>query len=135
LALVSLLVSVLPGCERAPSPAPLGTLRLGTAEADALARMNAAGSVAFAGWTWRYEFGSGCTFRISKRYEGRPVSKTDHVLSDHQLETIAYSGAGFGVKAKPRKGGTVDLFDARDEVEARDFAADASALIASCSRP
>jgi hypothetical protein len=55
-------------------------------------------------------------------------------ISDHQLEVIPYAGSGFGVKAKPLTGGSVDLFDARAESEARDFAANAAVLIASCSR-
>lgn len=73
--------------------------------------MNTAGATAFAGWTWRYEFGAGCRMRVIKRYEDRSIPVIEYVLVDHYVEIAPYPGAGFGVKAYPRaKAGSADLF-------------------------
>jgi len=112
---------------------PLPPASLDATQSQALARMNEAGASPFAGWTWRYEFGAACRIRVVKRYEGRVVPPSEYSLSDHYVEIVPYPGAGFGVKAYPRrKAGSADLFDARDEAQARGFAADVERLLAAC---
>lgn len=129
---VALIVS-LTACGQEPNLPPLAPASLDRAQTEALQRMNKAGVTAFAGWTWRYEFGAGCRLRVIKRYEDRPIPVVEHDLTNHYAETVPYPGSGFGVKAYPRtKAGSVDLFDARSEVQAAAFAEDVERLIAAC---
>jgi hypothetical protein len=129
----ALLCSLLAACQRDPDLPPLPPASLSATQSQALARMNEAGASSFAGWTWRYEFGNACRVRVVKRYEGRVVPPSEYSLSDHYIEIVPYPGAGFGVKAYPRsKPGSADLFDARDEAQARGFAADVERLLAPC---
>jgi len=124
---------MLVACQREHDLPLLPPARLDEAQSQALEQMNAAGATAFAGWTWRYEFGAGCKLRVIKRYEGRPVPVIEHVLIDHEVELVPYAGSGFGVKALPRaKPGSADLFDARTEPQAKAFAADIQRLMTAC---
>lgn len=136
LAMVSVTLTMLVACEREPALPPLPSALLDAAQAQALQQMNAAGSTAFAGWTWRYEFGAGCRLRVIKRYEDRPIPVIEYVLVDQVIELVPYPGSGFGVKAYPRaKPGSADLFDARTEVQAKAFAADVRQLLTACGNP
>lgn len=131
IALVSL--ALLAACEREPDLAPLPPAFLDRSQTQALQRMNTAGAIAFAGWTWRYEFGAGCRMRVNKRHEDRSIPVIDYVLVDYYTEIVPYPGSGFGVKAYPRsKGGSADLFDARSEAQAVAFAKDVDQLISTC---
>jgi len=131
IALASL--ALLAACEREPDLPPLPPASLDRSQAEALQRMNTAGATAFAGWTWRYEFGAGCRMRVIKRYGDRPIPVTEYVLVDHYAEIVPYPGSGFGVKAYPRaKAGSADLFDARSEAQAAAFAKDVEQLLAAC---
>ncbi len=127
----------LSACERVPDMRPLPAVVLGPAETEALKTMNTAGTRAFAGWTWRYEFGAGCMLRIIKRYEGEYATPVmDHHLIGHQPEIISYHGDGFGVKAYlPNTSGSVDLFDTNSMELARSFSEAATQLISSCDKP
>lgn len=130
-ALVSL--ALLTACEREPDIPPLPPAPLNHSQSEALQRMNLAGAAAFAGWTWRYEFGLGCRLRVIKRYEDRPMPLVEYLLEDHDFEIVPYAGSGFGVKAYPRaKAGSADLFDARSEDQAAAFAEDVERLTAAC---
>jgi len=127
------LLGLLTACDREPNLPPLPPAALDRTQTEALQRMNAAGATAFAGWTWRYEFGAGCRLRVIKGYEGRPIPMVEHVLLDHYAKIVPYAGSGFGVKAYSRaKGGSVDLFDTRTEAQAIAFAKEADRLIAAC---
>ena len=126
-------LALLTACGREPELPPLLPASLERSQSEALERMNAAGATAFAGWTWRYEFGAGCRIRVIKRYEDRPIPVTEFVLTDHYTEIVPYPGAGYGVKAYPRaKPGSADLFDARTEPEAAAFAEDVEHLMKAC---
>jgi hypothetical protein len=127
------LLALLHGCGREPVLAALPPASLDRSQSEALQRMNTAGATAFAGWTWRYEFGAGCRLRVIKRYEGRPIPVNEYVLVDPRVNIVPYAGAGFGVKASPgAKAGSADLFDARNEAQARAFAQDVERLLAAC---
>lgn len=127
-------VALLTACNREPEPPPLAPAALDPTQSQALQRMNAAGATAFAGWTWRFEFGAGCRLRVIKQFEGRPIPMIEYVLVDHDVELVPYAGSGFGVKAYPReKAGSADLFDARSEPQAKAFAADVRRLITACA--
>ena len=131
IALASL--ALLTACGQEPDLPPLPPAQLDLAQSEALQRMNTAGATAFAGWTWRYEFGAGCRMRVIKRYEGRPIPVIEYVLVDHYAEIVPYPGSGFGVKAYPRtKPGSADLFDARTEPQAAAFAKDVEDLMKAC---
>jgi hypothetical protein len=133
LAMAGVALTMLVACQREPDPPPLPRASLDASQAQALQQMNAAGATAFAGWTWRYEFGAGCRLRVIKRYEDRPIPVTEYLLVDQVVELVPYPGSGFGVKAYPRtKPGSADLFDARTEPLARAFAADVQRLLARC---
>jgi hypothetical protein len=117
-----------------PPLPPLPPVQLNSAQSEALQRMNTAGTTAFAGWTWRYEFGAGCRIRVIKRYEGRPVPVIEHTLIDHYAEIVPYPGVGYGVKAYPRaKPGSADLFEAGTEPLAAEFASNVERLMTACS--
>lgn len=136
LAMASVTLTMLVACQREPDLPPLPPVTLDAAQARALQQMNAAGTTAFAGWTWRYEFGAGCRLRVIKRYEDRPIPVTEYALADHVVELVPYPGSGFGVKAYPRaKPGSADLFDARTEPLAKAFAADVRRLLTRCDSP
>jgi hypothetical protein len=129
-------LTLLIACGREPDLPPLPPAQLDPSQAEALKRMNTAGANTFAGWTWRYEFGAGCSLRVIKRYEGRLIPPNDYGLVDHYVEIIPYAGSGFGMKARPRsKPGSADLFDARNQAQAEAFATEVERLIASCARP
>jgi hypothetical protein len=129
-------LTVLIACGREPDLPPLPPAQLDPPEAEALKRMNSADAIAFAGWTWRYEFGAGCRMRVIKRYEDRPIPVVEYVLTDHYVEIVPYPGTGFGVKAYPRaKAGSADLFDARSESQAVAFGKDVENVLTACGRP
>ncbi len=133
LAMASVTLTMLVACQREPDLPPLPPAKLDAAQTQALQQMNAAGEAAFAGWTWRYEFGAGCRLRVIKRYEDRPIPMVEYDLVDQVVELVPYPGSGFGVKAYPRtKPGSADLFDARTEAQAKAFAADAQRLLTAC---
>lgn len=133
LAMASITLPLLVACQREPDLPPLPPAKLDAAQTQALQQMNAAGETAFAGWTWRYEFGAGCRLRVIKRYEDRPIPMVEYVLIDHVVELVLYPGSGLGVKAYPRaKPGSADLFDARSESQAAAFAADVQRLLTAC---
>jgi len=126
-------LALLTACGQEPDLPPLPPAQLDSAQSEALQRMNTAGATAFAGWTWRYEFGAGCRMRVIKRYEDRPIPVIEYVLVDHCAEIVPYPGSGFGVKAYPRtKPGSADLFDARTEPQAAAFAKDVENLMKAC---
>jgi hypothetical protein len=126
-------LALLTACEREPDLPPLPPASLDRSQSEAMQRMNTAGVTAFAGWTWRYEFGAGCRMRVIKRYTGRPIPVIEYVLLDHYVEIVPYPGSGFGVKAYSRaKAGSADLFDARSEAQAAAFAKDVERLTATC---
>ena len=126
---------MLAACQREADRPPLPPATLDAAQTQALQQMNAAGSTAFAGWTWRYEFGAGCRLRVIKRYEDRPIPMVEYVLIDHVVELVPYPGSGFGVKAYPRaKPGSADLFDARTEAQATAFATAVQRLLTDCGK-
>lgn len=85
-------LALLAGCGRESDLPPLPPASLDRSQVEALQRMNSAGATAFAGWTWRYEFGAGCRLRVVKRYEDRPIPMTEYVLADHRVEVIPYPG-------------------------------------------
>lgn len=127
-------LALLMACGQEPDLPPLPPAPLDRAQAEALQRMNTAGATAFAGWTWRYEFGAGCRMRVIKRYEDKQTPSEEHVLTDHYAQIVPYPGSGFGVKAYPRaKAGSADLFDVRTEAQAVAFAKDVDLLIAACA--
>lgn len=129
-------LTLLIACGREPDLPPLPPAQLSPSQADALKRMNSAGSAAFAGWTWSYEFGAGCRMRVIKRYEERAIPVVEYVLADHYVEIVPYPGSGFGVKAYPRaKAGSADLFDARGESQAAAFVKDIEQVLTACGRP
>lgn len=129
-------LALLTACGREPDLQPLPLVQLNPSQAEALKRMNSAGATAFAGWTWRYEFGAGCRLRVIKRYEDRPIPVVDYTLTDHYVQIVPYPGTGFGVKAYPRaKAGSADLFDARSESQAAAFGKDVEDVLADCGRP
>lgn len=124
---------MLVACRREADLPPLPPTKRDVAQTQALQQMNAAGATAFAGWTWRCEFGAGCRLRVVKRYEERPMPMIEYVLIDHVVELLPYPGSGFGVKACPRaRPSSADLFDARTELQAKAFAADVQRLLATC---
>ena len=126
-------IAMLIACGREPELPALAPATMDASQSEALRRMNLAGATAFAGWTWRYEFGAGCRLRVIKRYEDRPIPVAEHVLTDHGVKIVPYPAAGFGVKAYPRlKAGSADLFDARTEPQAAAFAQDAESLLTAC---
>lgn len=136
LAIAVVTMTMLVACQREADLPPLPPVGLNAAQTQALQQMNAAGATAFAGWTWRYEFGAGCRLRVLKRYEDRPIPMIEYVLVDHVVELVPYPGSGFGVKAHPRaKPGSADLFDARTEPQAEAFAADVRRLLTACDNP
>jgi hypothetical protein len=127
-------LTLLVACSREPELQPLVPASLDRSQAEAMQRMNKAGATAFAGWTWRYEFGAGCRLRVIKRYEDRPIPVVEYVLADHYVEIVPYPGTGFGVKAYPRaKGGSADLFDARNEAHAVAFGKDVENVLTACT--
>jgi len=133
LSMAAVALTMLVACQREPDLPPLPPAKLNAAQTQALQQMNAAGATAFAGWTWRYEFGAGCRLRVIKRYEDRPIPMIEYVLIDHVVELVPYPGSGLGVKAYPRaKPGGADLFDARNESQAAAFAADVQRLLTAC---
>ena len=79
LANVIVAMTTLVACQREADLPPLPPARLDAAQTQALQQMNAAGATAFAGWTWRYEFGAGCRLRVIKRYEDRPIPIIEYV--------------------------------------------------------
>jgi hypothetical protein len=124
---------LLTACGQEPDLPPLPPVQLDSAQSEALQRMNTAGTTAFAGWTWRYEFGAGCRIRVIKRYEGRPVPVIEYTLTDHDAEIVPYAGVGYGVKAYPRaKPGSADLFEAGTEASAAEFASSLERLMTAC---
>lgn len=126
--------ALLTACGQEPDLPPLPSVQLDSAQSEALQRMNTAGTNAFAGWTWRYEFGAGCRIRVVKRYEGRPVPVLEYTLTDHYAEVVPYAGVGFGVKAYPRaKPGSADLFEAGSGPMATEFASNLERLMTACS--
>lgn len=126
--------ALLTACGKEPDLPPLPPVQLNSAQSEALQRMNTAGTTAFAGWTWRYEFGAGCRIRVIKRYEGRPVPVIEYTLIDHYAEVVPYAGVGYGVKAYPRaKPGSADLFEAGTEPLAAEFASNVERLMTACS--
>jgi hypothetical protein len=144
IALASL--ALLTACGQEPALQHLPPAQLDPAQSEALQRMNTAGTTAFAGWTWRYEFGAGCRIRVIKRYEGRPVPVIEYTLTgrpvpvieytltDHYAEVVPYAGVGYGVKAYPRaKPGSADLFEAGTEPLAAEFASNVERLMSVCS--
>ena len=80
------LLTLLAACGREPDLPPLPPASLDRSQSESLQRMNEAGASAFAGWTWRYEFGAGCRMRLIKRYEGSAIPAIEHVLIDHRVE-------------------------------------------------
>lgn len=123
-------------CQRKTELPPLPPAPLDARQAQALERMNAAGALPFAGWTWRYEFGAGCKMRVIRHYEDHPTPVNEYVLVDQVIEIVPYADAGFGVKAYPRaKPGSAGLFDARDEAQAQAFATEVRQLLGPCSQP
>lgn len=126
-------LALLAGCGREVDLPPLPPASLNQPQSEALQRMNTAGTTAFAGWTWRYEFGAGCRLRVVKRFEGNRIPVIEHVLVDHYLKIVPYPGSGFGVKAYPHgKAGSADLFDALSEAQAAAFGKDVERLTAAC---
>jgi hypothetical protein len=113
---------------------PLPKTRLTAPQQEALRRMNEAGTSAYRGRTWRFDFGGACVLRVSRFYEGRLEDSLDHTLGGRRVEVIEYANHGFGVKAygTGRQGGSADLFDAASDVEAKTFAAQVSKLIGAC---
>lgn len=98
--------------------------------------MNEAGTSAFGGRTWQYEFGAGCVLRVRPAFEGRKEPSHDYVMVGRSIDVIAYASDGFGVKAYDgRKGDSVDLFDSASDKEANSFARYADGLIAACNKP
>jgi len=129
-------VTMLLACQRQADMPALPPAQLHATQTQALQQMNAAGATAFAGWTWRYEFGAGCRLRVIKQYEGRPIPVNEYVLADHEIELVPYPGSGFGVKGYPRgRPGSADLFDARTEAHAESFAAQVRQLLTACNDP
>jgi len=127
-------LALLTACGNEPDLPPLPPASLDRSQSEALQRMNTAGTTAFAGWTWRYEFGAGCRIRVIKRYEGRPVPVIDYTLTDHYAEIVPYPGVGYGVKAYPRaEPGSADLFEAGTEPLAAEFASNVERLMTACS--
>lgn len=125
---------LLTACGQEPDLPPLPPAQLNSAQSEALRQMNMAGTTAFAGWTWRYEFGAGCRIRVIKRYEGRLVPVIEYTLTDHYAEIVPYAGVGYGVKAYPRaKPGSADLFEAGTEPLAAEFATNVERLMTACS--
>ena len=108
---------------------------LSEAQARSLQQMNEAGPHRFGGSSWRYDFGAGCVLRVERRYQGAPDVVTDLPLAGHVVEVVPYATDGFGVKARnPGRGGTVDLFEARQRADADAFALQVSRLIAPCTK-
>jgi len=81
-------LALLTACDREPDLPPLPPASPDRSQAEALQRMNTAGATAFAGWTWRYEFGAGRRMRVIKRYEGRSIPVVGYVRS----RTVAMPG-------------------------------------------
>jgi hypothetical protein len=132
---VVVLAVELVGCGVSRDDPPLAPAALSKPQTEALMRMNAAGARQFAGWTWHYDFGQGCTLRIRKHFENEKVPVVTHLLQGHSVDITAYASAGFGVKAYPPsgKGGNADIFDARSLGEATAFGRDLTLLIESCN--
>jgi hypothetical protein len=130
-----LAVGATAACQREPERPSLAPADLGAPESAALQGMISAGARPFAGWTWHYEFGAPCTLRVVKRFEGRMVPATEHVLKGYYVEIVPYASEGYGVKAYPlTKGGSADLFDTHDKAVAEAFAQKVQRLLAWCER-
>ena len=127
-------VAWLTACHREPRLPPLKPSRLlDASQVESLRKMNEAGRVPFAGWTWSYEFGADCVLRVRRTYDGAEQSPEDHPVYGYSIETVPYTTAGFGVKGWASDGsGGIDLFDARREADAKDFAEQVARLIAKC---
>jgi hypothetical protein len=121
-------------CDRPPQRPPLAPASATPSQAEALNGMNELAGTRFAGWLWRYQFGSGCVLRIERRFDGRVQSLDDHGLAGHRISVVPYATGGFGVKAyPPSNAGSVDVFDAPAQDTAEAFAQDARRLIDRCS--
>jgi hypothetical protein len=133
-AIVAMAVMVSAGCSRDADTPPLAPLGLDAEQAELLQKMNDAGRVAFAGWTWKYELGAGCVLRIERTYKDGAQTRADHALSGYRVEIMPYSTVGFGVKALPSgSGASIDLFDASSRTAAADFSDRVRRLIESCA--
>lgn len=125
----------LAGCKPEAGHGALPPADLNEAQARSLQQMNEAGPHRFGGWSWSYGFGAGCVLRVQRRYEGTPDGVTDLPLAGHVVEVVPFATDGYGVKARdPGRGGTVDLFEARQRADADAFAREASRLIAPCTK-
>lgn len=126
--------SLLIGCtERHPSET-LAEVRLSAEQTEGLRRMNEAGTTAFGGYTWRYDFGARCTLRVHRSFEGRVDKPHDYPMSGRVVEVVTYARNGFGVKAYgATKGDSLDLFDTAANGDAIAFAHFANDLIRPCA--
>jgi len=126
---------VLTSCTEHQNIEPLAQASLNAAQTEALRRMNEAGTTAYAGQTWRYQFGAACVLRIRRTFEGRADRPQDHAMAQRTIEIVSYPD-GFGVKAYGiAKGGSVDLFDTTSTAQAKSFAHFADDLIRPCASP
>jgi hypothetical protein len=129
-------VMCLGACSERHPAEPLVPSRMDAQQAEGLRRMNEAGTTAFAGRTWNYEFGAGCVLRVRQASDGHPEPLRDYVMTGRNVDVVPYASGGFGVKAYDgRKGSSVDLFDASSNAEAISFARYARRLIAPCAVP
>ena len=128
-------VVTLVACKGEAGHEALPPASLSESQARSLQKMNQAGPQRFGGWSWSYGFGAGCVLRVQRRYEGAPDVVTDLPLAGRVVEVVPYATDGYGVKARdPGRGGTVDLFEARQRADADNFAREASRLIAPCTK-
>ena len=127
--------SVLGACTKQPPGEPLAAVSLNPQQAEGLRRINEAGTTAFGGRTWQYEFGAGCVLRVRPAFEGRKEPSHDYVLVGYNVNVVPYADNGFGVKAyDSHKGGSVDLFDSASNNDAVSFVHSVDDLIAPCRR-
>jgi hypothetical protein len=127
---------LLAGCLDSSSELPaLPGVQLTGPQSAALTNLTQAGSQAFNGRTWTFQFGAGCVLRVSTRFGGRHESSTDTAMLERSVEVVPYATGGFGVKAVDiRKGGSADVFASASELDAQAAAAALRGLIEPCKQ-
>lgn len=102
---------------------------------DALASLNAAGSIAKQGETRHFALGAPCTLRVVRQQAGRVDQVDDVPLQKHTVEIVEYADhSAFGLKAYPtRAGGSVDLIDAPTQGAAESLLRSFQVLREACS--
>lgn len=93
--------------------------------------MNQAGTQAYEGRSWQYEFGVGCVLRVRHFFSAHEEPYTDQPMTGARIDVVAYAGSGFGVKVYA-KGTGADLFDSADQQKANAFAEHLHVLVDPC---